>query len=206
MMYSLYLLLSLTGCVNDDIITNRASSEYFPSKIGNYWEYSVTDSTDTSDGVKKYTLTITITGTKVMADGKQASIWKYQFPKWAHSSSYPDEGVDTVYVRIENDTVKTFTKGYLSIKSLTSFPRQVFPIPFKDGQKWNGKLLVIDKYAANKISDGFQIDYYYLGPNIEYNDKLFFKPNIGFVELDMSHYDLGPIDHQIWKLEKYSLN
>jgi hypothetical protein len=138
---------------------------------------------------------VKVVGIQKLIDNKDAYVWQYQNP-W---------GKDTIYVRMENDTVKTFSSSYSWTIENLKFPRQMFLTPFQAGQKWNGKLYWIDTYGVSKDSIGYTINYHYVGPNMEYNDQLYFRPNIGFTKLDKSHYDLAPINHQIWQLEKYSL-
>jgi hypothetical protein len=40
-------------------------------------------------------------------------------------------GKDTIYVRMENDTVKTFSLSYSRTIENLKFPRQIFSHPFK---------------------------------------------------------------------------
>jgi len=192
----------LFGCHKEEVRINTQASEYFPSKVGNRWEYLVTDSTGTAEGVKKYLLQVNIIGSKKVVDGKEAQIWTYNYP----------ERVDKVFVRIENDTVKIIDWApYIDPKAF-NFPKTIYLIPFTENKMYNGNLYNyrVTKADTLKISNisyfnSFLVSYHYGGPNIHYNDKIYFKPNIGVIKLDMVHFDSGPIDHQTWELKSYTL-
>jgi len=198
-------LAFLFGCHKEEVSINTESSEYFPNKVGNQWEYLVTDSTGTAEGVKKYLLQVNIIGSKKLADGKEAQIWIYNYLN----------KVDTNFVRIESDTVKVIDRLYNNDPKPFDFPKAMYLIPFAVNKMYKGKLYCVDNYMVTKADtlkinnisyfNSFLINYHYEGPNMEYNDKIYFKPNIGVIKLDMVHYDLAPIDHKTWELKSYTL-
>ena len=74
---------SFSSCKKDKL-PNKAASEYFPNKVGNYWEYEVYDSSETrgtySSYPRRYNVTVSIIGSTTLADGKEATIWQYEYP------------------------------------------------------------------------------------------------------------------------------
>lgn len=201
----LFIFLSAAvflSCHKDTSVTNQQASEYFPNKIGNYWEYTVYD----SSLQKQYDVTVKIAGTKKLVDGIDANIWQYQ---------YPDK-TDTSYVRLDGDTIKMYDKARVETTQGLKFPLNTYVLPFKDGQRWDGKLLAVDSshvttldlitISSETFKNGFNIYHYYLGPNIEYKDNYGFIPKIGMVKMYLNHYDLAPRNKQVWQLKKYILN
>lgn len=200
-----FLFLSfivLNSCHKDTSLNNQKASEYFPNKIGNSWQYSVYD----SSLQKQYNVTVTITGINKLVDGYDAYIWQYKYPDYA----------DTNYVRLDVDTIKVYDKSRIETIRGLQFPLNTYVLPFKDGQRWDGKLLAVDSShvtAIDSIStssetfiNGFNIYHYYLGPNIEYIDNYGFIPNIGMVKMYFNHYNFAPRNKQLWQLKKYILN
>jgi hypothetical protein len=200
----------LAACQKEVIKPNKEASEYFPNKVGNYWEYVVYDSSEArgipySNYSRNYTVKINITGIKKLADGIDAAVWVYEYP-W---------GNDTNYVRITQDTVKVFDKSRTETIYGLKFPLKIFLLPFQDGQQWDGKLLWIDKYTSNSVSniisngntftDSFLIFHHNEGPNIECNDYYWFKPKIGLIKKNEHQYNLGPLNIQSWQLKTYYL-
>lgn len=204
-LFSTVLFLLLSSCTKDTSKPNKEATEYFPNKVGNYWEYEVYDSTSSYPDVKKYTVKVSISGVKKLLDDIDAYIWQYEYP-W---------GNDTNYVRIVGDTIKIFDRIYSRTIRDLQFPRNIFLIPFHDGQRWDGKLLAIDSShvvfqpaissPSESFTNGFKIYRHYLGPNLEYNDSYYFIPKIGMVKIYYDHYDLGPPFKILWQLKKYYL-
>lgn len=199
------LLIGVLFSCKKDTIPNKVASEYFPNKVGNYWEYEVDDSTSNYPEVKKYYVKVRIQGIKKLVDGIDAYIWEYEYP-W---------GKDTNYLRIVGDTIKIFDVVYSRTIRDLQFPRSIFVIPFKDEQRWDGKLLAIDsshvtfqykiETSSQTFMNGFKIYRHYLGPNLEYNDSYYFIPTIGMVKIYFDHYNLGPQFKMLWQLKKYYL-
>jgi hypothetical protein len=178
---------------NGDIhVIRRPGSEYFPNTIGDYWEYSVN-----RNNTQVFDVNVTVIGTQKMADNLDANVWLYKSPF----------GMDTLYVRTYDDTVKFFQIRYHNFDDLR-FPLNIFPIPFNDNQQWSGKLFYTDSYTAltdSVTSNAFLINRHYIGQNTEYIDRFHFKPNIGFTHIDKSHYNLGPTLEETWQLVGYNL-
>lgn len=197
----LLFLIMLFSCHKDTIVNNQKASEYFPNKIGNYWQYTVYD----SSLQKQYDVTVSITATKKLVDGIDAYIWQYQ---------YPDK-TDTNYVRLDADTIKLYDKFRIETFRGLQFPINTYVLPFKNEQRWDGKLLAVDSSYVTSLAsistvsetfiNGFNIYHYYLGPNIEYVDNYGFISNIGIVKMYLNHYNFAPRNKQIWQLKKYYL-
>ncbi len=192
----------LSTCHKDTTRPNKEAAEYFPNKVGNYWEYEVYDSTS----VKKYVVSISISSKQKLIDNGDAFLWEYRYP-W---------GNDTNYFRIVGDTVKVYDKFRIETINGLQFPLKIFIIPFQEEQRWNGKLLGIDSShvtlqssittSFGTFTNGFNIYHHYQGPNIDYNENYYFIPKVGMVKIFYSHYDLGPTTKILWQLKKYYLN
>ena len=203
------LIILFSNCSKSiNPIKNVASNSYFPNTVGSYWIYDVYDSSNPHypPRPKQYSVTIKVLGTKTMIDGKQASMWQYEYP-WE---------IDTNYIRIEGDTVKTFDKDYSSSISDFDYPRQIFILPFKDQTGWNGKLIGIDTFIVAKcynISTSYIsydtcyniYHYNYELPDLVYYDNYWFKPNIGFVKIYYKDW-FAPYYKSVWNLKEYKLN
>lgn len=200
----------LTSCHKDTIKPNTKASEYFPNKVGDYWEYDVYDSSQArgfpySNYPRNYTVKINISGIKKLVDGNDATVWEYEYP-W---------GKELNYIRISGDTIKIYDTVYSATIRDLEFPRELYIFPYKNNQTWNGKLLQVDNYSVSTVStlstnsdtftDCFLIFHHYEGPNIEYNDKYWFKPNIGLLKKYKHQYNLAPLDIELWQLKKYYL-
>ena len=210
MLKLLLIGLLFPSCHKDTITPNIEATEYFPNKVGNYWEYEVYDSSEArgsySSYSRKYTVTVKIIGIKSLLDGSNATMWKYQYP-W---------GNDTMYVRVVYDTVKSYDEFRIETVRGLNYPLQIFLIPFFDGQRWDGKLLGIDSSSVTfqssiitsfgTFDSTFKIYHHYIGPNIDNKDEYYFAPNIGFIKLHYSRYNLAPLDIELWQLKRYYLN
>lgn len=205
MIVHLFLLGLLLSCNKHTPEQNTPYDKYFANNVGNYWEYDVYDSSSVrvhSDYPRAYTVKVIISGIQKLVDGKDATVWEYQYP-W---------GNDTNYVRLVGDTVKIFDRVYSrSIEDL-NFPRQIFLLPFEISKRWDGKLLYIDTsrvirqedvtVPAQTFTNCFDLFRHYLGPNLEYNDSYWFKPNIGMVKIYLHEYNLGPVTIELWRLKR----
>ena len=209
-MIAYLILFSFLQCCNwQTVQPNAQVKTYFPNKTGSSWQYEVYDSSRIRDHAgfpRSYNVTVTIAGTKIMADGRPASIWLYQYP-W---------GEDTGYLRIDGDTVKVYDQVYSATARGLLFPRQVWLPPFKLNDRWAGKLLYTDSFhivdqsavmtPAQTFTGCFTIYHYYRGPNIEYKDRYWFKPYTGMVKIYYHQYSLGILSVQLWQLKKYSFH
>jgi hypothetical protein len=204
----LLLFIPLLCCHKDALTSNTPSREYFPNTVGDSWEYDVYDSSvvrDHPNFPRGYTVKLVVTGIQKLVDGKDATVWQYQYP-W---------GNDTNFVRIIDDSIKVFDAVYSREPRNLDFPRQMFLPPFQVGKRWDGKLLYIDSSRVMNRSniitptqtfpDCFDIYHHYLGPNLEYNDHYWFKPNIGMTRISYNQYTLGFYIVVLWQLKKYSL-
>ena len=201
----LYILLSFS-CHKDSGKPNTAASDYFPNAVGDYWEYLVRDSTDGIPPSENYTVKVSIVGTKKMVDGIDATVWQYEYPA----------RTDTNFIRITGDTVKVFDLIYSRSPRDLEFPRQLFILPFRDGQRWDGKLLATDTFhvyfaapvetSAGLFNSTVNIFHCYIAPNTEYIDNYWFQPNVGMVQMVYNHYVLSPKTYQTWKLTRYYLH
>jgi hypothetical protein len=203
---SILLMIFFNACSKDAIKNNGQASSYFPNSVGDYWEYNVYDSSELFQGnSRNYTVKVSIVGVKKLLDNQDATIWQYEYP-W---------GNDTNYVRIVGDTVKVFDLVYSRYLEDLSYPRQFFLLPFEDQKRWHGKLLWIDTYDVsfksslvtqfNKYDSCFQIYRHYTGPNMDYNDDYWFKPNVGMVMIHYNDYNFAPVTARLWQLKDYHL-
>lgn len=205
-----FLLIFCFSCNKENINSNPIAN-YFPNAVGDSWEYDVTDSAQYVQGsnntVSHYSVQVLIVGTKKMADGKSVAIWKYNYPF----------GIDTNYVRIVGDTIKIFDNSYNShtIEGL-KYPMLIFVEPFKVDEGWDGKHAWSDTLNVVKqedvttsfktFKDCFQIYRHYIGPNMEFKDNYWFKPQIGMIRIYTNRYILAPFMYRIWQLKAYSVH
>jgi hypothetical protein len=205
----LFASISIMGACSKDSLPDKASASYFPNTAGSYWIYEVNDTSQInyhSGYPRVYDVTVSIIGTKIMIDGKEATMWAYKYP-W---------GIDTNFVRIVGDTVKTFDKYYSSTIRDFDFPRETFITPFVNQTGWNGKLLWIDSFSVASVANlpngflnfdnCFDIYHYYYGSqDLRYYDNYWFKPNIGFVKIHYRRFQGSPWEYYTWSLKKYYL-
>ena len=203
------LLFFLFNSCSKDTFQNQKSNSYFPNTIGSYWIYDVYDSSvhrNYPSYPRNYEVKVSIIGTKIMADSKEATMWQYEYP-WE---------TDTNFVRIVGDTVKTFDKWYSSTPRNFDFPREIYIFPLQNQTGWKGKLLWVDTFAVsnayNITTNNLNFDtcfniyhYYYGSQDLRYSDNYSFKPNIGFVKIYYQHF-LAPKVTYLWNLKKYYLN
>jgi hypothetical protein len=205
-----FLIIPLfVGCSKTSDNSSQKSSEYFPNKVGNSWEYQVTDSSDLrehSDIPPVYTVKVVITGTQKLLDGQTATVWAYEFPY----------GQELRFIVTSGDTIKVYDS--LKVKDHRSllFPNQILIIPFESNASWDGKLQFSDAYQVTQqdnvkntfsnFGKGFVVYRHYQGPNTEYNDLMTFVANIGLVNADYIHYNFAPITRYRWALKKYTLH
>jgi hypothetical protein len=201
-----FLLLFCFACNKEEI--KPAGENYFPNSVGDTWEYDVMDSAQyvggSNDTGEHYSVKVLIVGTKKLADGKDATIWQYNYPF----------GIDTNYVRIVGDTIKIFDNSYNShtVEGL-KYPKLIFIQPFKVSEEWDGKHLWFDTLSVVKqedvitsfqtFKDCFQIYHHYIGPNMETKDNYWFKPQIGMVRIYTDDYISAPLMYRTWQLKTY---
>ena len=205
----IFCILFISACSRDTLKPNTTGSDYFPNKVGDYWEYQVYDSSSMRDHPeipRNYTVKVTITGVTNLLDNMEASIWRCEYPY----------GTELQYVRIASDTVKVYDS--IRVKSITglNFPLLTFIVPFKDKQSWKGSLLYVDNYnvtakdsvknAYIKFLSGYNIYHYYEGPNMEDKDLITFVPNVGFTNIYYHHFNFAPYNIYSWQLTKYNLH
>jgi hypothetical protein len=216
-MKTLYFLLTLISigssiliiaCHKDGAKPNL--SKYYPNDLGDSWVYDVVDSAKSTinnpSSPTHYTVNVTIVGTKKLADGKDASVWKYDYPS----------GTDTNYVRVSADTVKIYYNGYAGTVEALNYPSLIFVVPFAINSRWTGKIYGTDTSKVVAISNVasstqtfqnvFKIYHHYIGPNTELNDYYFIKPNVGIVAENLMHYANGPITYRTWKLKSFTVH
>lgn len=211
--YLLTLLIafvfSVLACHKDTISSNTSASEYFPNSVGDYWEYTVFDSSLVREHLEfpnEYNVKVSIIGKKVLLDSTQASMWLYQYP-W---------GNDTNYVTMVSDTIKVYDTFRIESIHGLSFPLMIYILPFSAGKRWDGNLLITDSFhiynephvntLVKTFTDCFNIYHYYFGPNMQYMDNYWFKPNIGMIKIYLNDYNFSPRNKYLWQLKKYSLH
>jgi len=151
-------------------------------------------------------VTVKIVGIKELVDGKNATIWQFQYP-W---------GNDTNYVRVIEDTIEIFDLAYSRNINDLNYPRAVFLFPFNIEKRWDGKLFGVDSFrvvnqldfnlGSQSYSGCYDIYNHYLGPNTEINDHYIFKPFVGMVSENFIHYINGPTTYRTWNIKTFSIN
>ena len=124
-----------------------AVSKYYPNDVGDSWAYDVVDSARSTinnpSSPIHYTVNVTIIGTKKLADGKEASVWKYDYPS----------GADTNYVRLSDDTVKINYNGYAGTVEGLNYPSLIFIVPLDINSRWTGKIYGTDTSRVVGVSN-----------------------------------------------------
>jgi len=191
-------------------VENPGLSKYYPNDVGDTWQYDVTDSAQSTPNNPTlpihYSVKVSIVGTRILPDGRESSVWQYQYPS----------GNDTNYVRLKGDTVQVFGSSAATSLSKLNFPDVIFLIPFQNNQHWTGKIYGSDNfatlgqttmsYAGQTFAGCYDIFRHYLGPNTELNDHYFFKPYVGIIGQKFSHYINSPILYQSWQLKNFSVH
>ena len=193
----------LFSCKKENTIINVKSTEYFPNKVGNYWEYDVYDSSqirEHTDIPRRYLVKITIVGTKKLVDNIDAMIWKYEYP-W---------GNETLYLRIENDSVKVYDAIRAAGITYIPYPNDLFINPFYDGQKWKSNLLWVDSFFVKKdtllnYKNVYRIHRDYIGQQSYYHNDFWFSPQIGFLKKYRDEINQGIRTIELWQLKYYNL-
>lgn len=178
----------------------KSAAGYFPNSIGDYWIYNATDSIAGSSNnpstPNHYTVKVLVKGSEILADGKPASVWQYQYPF----------GTDTNFVRIEGDTVKVFSLAYSRTVTDLAYPRMIFLLPFQTNKRWDGYLLTTDSSRITADSSGiYTLYHHYIGPNTELNDTYWLQPNVGITAMRFKDYNNGPMLYRTWVLSNYHL-
>jgi len=193
----------LFSCKKENTIINMKSTEYFPNKVGNYWEYDVYDSSqirEHTDIPRQYQVRVTIIGTKKLVDNIDAMIWKYKYP-W---------GNEVKYVRNASDTIKIYDTIYSNTVTSLLYPRLIFIQPFFDGQEWAGKLLWVDSFFVSKENstsfiNSFLISRKYAGQGSYDFSSFSFSEKIGFIKIHRDEINQGIRTIELWQLKYYNL-
>lgn len=199
----LFFVIILFSCKKDNVKSNIVASDYFPNKVGNYWEYDVYDSSqirDHPDVPRQYTVTVTITGTRKLADSLDAMIWKYEYP-W---------GNENYYYRIAGDSIKVYDEAATVGVAYIPYPNNLFITPFYDNQQWKSSLFWIDSFSVKKqsfliYSDALLISREYIGQGSYYFNDYWFSEKIGFVKIHIFERNQGLTTNQLWQLHYYNL-
>ncbi|HUZ59518.1 MAG TPA: hypothetical protein VMU83_12125 [Hanamia sp.] len=208
MIKALFIISLFLSCNKENLTQHKSPTEYFPNTIGNYWEYNVYDSGQIPVDPKlprNYTVKVSIIGIKKLVDSIDAYVWQI---------SYPD-GNDFRYIRMVGDTIKVFDTIYSRTVQNLQFPRHIFLIPFHDGDIWQNDLYDSDIYTTSLVRNvavnwqfydsAFKIFDHYLGPETEFKDTYWFKPNIGIIKIYLHEYIAAPLNIQLWQLKSYYL-
>lgn len=202
-LYFFFILFSLAACHKDPPQPNIEASEYFPNKVGNYWEYNVYDSSQIREHPnvpREYTVKVKIIGTKRLVDNLDAMTWKYEYP-W---------GSEIKYFRNSGDTIKVYDTIYSKTLADLLYPRLQFIQPFFDGQEWAGKLLWVDSFYVKKDSvpnfiNTLLISRKYAGQGSYDFDDFWFSPKIGFIKIHRDEINQGIRTKELWQLKYYNL-
>lgn len=207
MITQIFLLgfLISSSCHKDTFKQNIKATEYFPNKPGNYWEYSVYDSLpsgfrDHPNAPRQYTVRVTVTGVKNLADNIPAMVWRFEYP-W---------GNEIKYYRIESDSIKVYDTVRAAGLIYIPYPNDLFIKPFFEGQKWKSNLLWIDSFHVSidtlpDYQNILLIHRDYIGQQTYYHDDYWFSQNIGFVKIHFNQFNTAPSRNEYWELKYYNL-
>jgi len=199
----LFFVIILFSCKKDNVKSNIAASDYFPNKVGNYWEYDVYDSSqirEHTDIPRQYPVKVTIIGTKKLVDNIDAMIWKYEYP-W---------GNEIKYFRNASDTIKIYDTAYSNTVTSLLYPRLMFIQPFFERQEWAGKLLWVDSFFVSKENsttfiNSFLINRKYVGQGSYDFSSFSFSEKIGFTKIHRDEINQGIRTIELWQLKYYNL-
>jgi len=204
MSFQIFLIgFLLSSCGKDTIKPTVEATEYFPNKVGNYWEYNVYDSSQIREHPnvpRQYTVKVTITGTKRLVDDKDAVVWNYEYP-W---------GNEIKYYRNSGDTIKVYDTIYSKTLTDLLYPRLLFIRPFFDKQEWAGKLLWVDSFfvkedAVLNFKNSLLISRKYSGQGTYDFDNFWFEERIGFIKIHRDEIIQGIRTNELWQLKYYNL-
>ena len=194
----------MTSCqkITEPIEKDKRASQ-FPMSVGSTWVYSIVDTvvyTYTGKTEIFYdTVKVSIVGFTNLPDGKEATVWQYQYR----------DTVDTLFVNLAGDTLLFYQKNgdYLLLKS-------GFILPLQVDKQW--QLSVFDYWVEQ--ADTVQVP---AGVFINVFDVLE-RPRVGNV-VGLNHYFIAPqvgivkyysgtfatfaeVNHKIeWKLLSYTI-
>ena len=199
----LFCIFILFSCKNDTLKNNISATEYFPNKIGNYWEYSVYDSSQIREHPsvpRQYLVKIKIIGIKKLVDNKDAMLWNYEYP-W---------GNETIFYRAENDSIKVYDNVRAANPAFITYPNDLFIYPLFDGQKWKSNLLWTDSFFVSKDNisnyhEVFKIHRGYIGQQTYYQNDYWFSPKIGILKKYRNEVNQGIRTNELWQLNYYNL-
>jgi hypothetical protein len=201
-----YLLINMAlfvSCHKESARINVAAKEYFPNTVGNYWEYQVYDSSQIREHPevpRQYSVKVSISGTKTLADNTTATVWKYDLP-W---------GAEFSYVRIVDDSIKVYDELRANGLAYMNFPSDLYITPFSDNKKWNSNLLWTDSFFVHtqplaSYPNALKVHRDYIGQQTYFNDDFWFEPKIGFVVKKFNERNQGILKNEIWRLTNYIL-
>lgn len=175
-----------TSCGRHDIDIDK--TDYFPNTIGSYWKYERFDSlTNTLD-----TLTVSITGDTLISD-EAYKIWIYKY----------HDRLEKKYVLQRNDSIIIYK---IPIERMD----QLYIVPFDIGHGWINPDYHVDTSYVSKIESILIDEHTYqnvaliersaFGPNEYLTEKIWIKPQVGLLKLEINHFILGPYKNETWKL------
>lgn len=188
------LLPLLSSCENPVAPPPSApESAVFPDTVGTVWtyeKYSIPDSL-------RDTVTVSITGTRVLDNGDTATIWVYRSLA----------GIDTELVTRSGDLASRYVHDSTGFH-LTAF----YLFPLSVGKVWTDALVtdtsrVTEKGAltvpAGTFPEVYHITRSYPGhPGYEWIST-WFAPNVGIIKWVKMKYDFGPFS--IYGIDTYTL-
>ncbi|MDB5033854.1 MAG: hypothetical protein JWQ98_1095 [Chlorobi bacterium] len=175
------------GCdntVDKPIVQFPAPAADFPNAVGSRWTYSVYYLPK-----KQYdTLTVTIYGDTMLADGRRASIWRYA---WSSDA-------DTEYVTNRGDTVK----GYFNDSAGYELADE-YVYPLVPGKRWADGIpgdtsLVVNtgtySVPAGNFSQAVRIDRQFPKQRDALWLSTWVAPSVGIIAWKKYHFDFGPFE------------
>ncbi len=177
-----------SSCEKQKIDIDKNEIDYFPNTIDSYWKYERYDSlTNTLD-----TLTVSITADSLISDNNY-KIWEYKY----------NDRLEKMYVLQSNDSIKIYKTPLEQID-------QLYIVPFDMGKGWINPDYKVDTSYISKITsilidentyqDVALIERNAYCCNDYLTEKIWIKPQIGILKLEIKHLILGPYKNETWRL------
>jgi len=164
----------------------------YPNNIAWYWKYQVEDSASGSVD----TVTVRITGTATLGNGRPAKVWVYSSPHY----------LDTQYIATVDDRVEVFTDREVGLMYA------YYEFPLAIGRYWDVLTFVphpdiIDKAPISVPAGDFRTAFNYTHAQMVFNHfwaiDAWLVPNVGMVRQTIHEFCLGPVTTTRWELIEF---
>jgi hypothetical protein len=184
----IFLVFIFQSCSSKNNSTNPpavSNTNTFPNSTGDKWTYAVYDSTSNVAD----TMTVTVTGSKSLPDGRKLEVWSFRSLA-PNRASYLDYFGDSLFVYSGQDTVFLYSDN----QGTTIHTDYVFPLSL--GLAWANPLTgIIDSSSvtekgtvttpAGTFDNSYLIERFHTGLNDYVHSKVWFKDNVGIIKMDV---------------------